>query len=117
MNTSEAEKKKLPEWNIFDRLAELEDITLELIDKTKVVEPKLKDTSTLARDAVILATQSLLFSYASATSSRGNPRLGKDLLIKILKKSGLSKTRLKKVEASLNMVCDAFEHVERETQL
>ena len=37
--------KRIPEWSIFDRLDEVEKITLEQMEKTDTIEPTLKNTT------------------------------------------------------------------------
>ena len=52
-----------PEWSLFDRLDELESITLQLMEKADTAEPTLKGTSTIAKDARILAIFALSTAF------------------------------------------------------
>ncbi len=112
MSTPEGEKK-IPEWSIFDRLDELEDITLKLMEKTDVTEPTLEETSVVARDAKILADYALTISFGLAIAGHSNPREGKDILLKLLKDAGLSKEMLVSEAKLLLQVCEAKERREK----
>ena len=98
-----------PEWSIFDRLDELEDITLKLMEQTEVKEPNLKDTSTAANDANILAKQTLIFAFIHWAATGHSQRETKDRIISILKKTGLSEKMLDSVEGRMTEVCEFVE--------
>ena len=79
---SESERKKLPEWGIFDRLSELEDITLKLMEKDDTIEPTLKNIAVIAEDARIIAKWALTLSAAWAIEKTSEHRQFKDELLK-----------------------------------
>ena len=107
MGTPEGEKR-IPEWSVFDRLDELEKITLEQMEKTDTIEPTLKEVSRLLKDAIILATYALYFNFTITSKDRDARKL-KDGYISILKNTGLSKSSLESVHESLITLCEAIE--------
>ena len=98
-----------PEWSIFDRLDELEDITLKLMEKADTTEPTLKEVSPIARDASILAKQGFIFSFINYAVKASNPRETKDMWIRILKTNGLSEKTLDSMEKLMFGVCESIE--------
>ncbi len=108
MSTPEGEKK-IPEWHLFDRLDELEEITLKLMEKADTTEPTLKGTAVVARDALILAINSLVLLFFENVYKSDNPRRERDSFIQILMGSGLSEDTLKWIEDSLTKTCKFIE--------
>ena len=108
MSTPEGEKK-MPEWSIFDRLDELEDITLKLWEKADTTEPTLKDIAIAVRDVHILATAAFGIGFWLIALGLKNPRALEDDYIHGFKKAGLSQKRLEFVEGLLTAAC---EHIE-----
>jgi len=98
-----------PEWSIFDRLDELENITLELMEKADTSEPTLKDTSTMARDAIILALFAFGAAFLESATDVQNPRAQKDRYISSLKQVGLSPKMLEVTERVLIQMCELIE--------
>ena len=101
-----------PEWSIFDRLEELEDITLKLMEKTETAEPTLKSVSTVAKDASILARYAILFAFTSSVADKSDdPRRLKDTYIEFLKRAGLSEEQLKRLRDRLVTVCEIIKEM------
>ena len=100
-----------PEWSIFDRLDELEKITLEQMEKADTIEPTLKNTATAAKDARNLALFSLAMSFMSfaLAAHLENPRKLKDSYIKGLKHLRLNQKLLEVVDSSLIEMCELLE--------
>ena len=97
MSKSESKSKKMPEWNIFDRLDELDYITVQLMDKPKAGEPTLTEIQTMLKDASILARFGVLLAF-SHHSTQANIRKARKLQVSILKhlgNQGLSQESLK----------------------
>ena len=110
MSKSDDEEKKMPEWSIFDRIDELEDLTLKLMDKTEQAEPALKDIVSLLNDAIIMGKAGIIFSFIIASKVAGHEyRKGRDIFIEELKRQGLSKGRLEEVEHNLTELCKLIE--------
>jgi len=111
MSTPEGEKK-IPQWSIFDRLDELEDITLELMTKTEATEPTLKETSALARDASIVARLGVAFGFISMLAMSRDPGMTTRVWTKMLDKT----EDLSKEEASLikSIMTDVLEFIEEQ---
>lgn len=113
MSTPDEESKKIPEWNIFDRLDELEDITLQLMEKTDKAEPVLKDIASMLNDALIMGKAGVFFSFVVSARVAGHDyRKGKDIFIETLRSQGLSKERVKDVEDTLVRFCKLIEKKE-----
>lgn len=108
MSTPEGEKK-MPQWSIFDRLDEIEDITLKLMEKTDITEPTLNKTSTMARDALILARYSFILGFYATCHNDDNPRKDRDDSIQILMEAGLGEETLKWLEDILTETCNIIE--------
>jgi hypothetical protein len=106
---SEAEGKNIPEWSIFDRLNELEDITLKLMEKDDTLEPTLKDTAVIAKDAFILATLNFVRSFIVDASTAVNRRALKDELIAYFKRRGMSEKTRNLMEETLVDTCERLE--------
>ncbi len=98
-----------PEWHIFDRLDDLEKITLELMDKADTTEPTLKSTFTIAKDSTVLTLFALATAFAAVASDVRNPRALKDGYIASLKQAGLSPKMLELVEKLLIEMCKLIE--------
>ncbi|MBA7483403.1 hypothetical protein ES707_18918 [subsurface metagenome] len=98
-----------PEWSIFDRLDELEDITLGLMEKAETTEPTLKDAYNIAKDASILGKLGFLLAFVHTAVRASNPRETKGTWTHVLKVSGLSESVLKSVEDSMVKVCESVE--------
>ncbi len=98
-----------PEWSIFDRLEELEDITLKLMENADTTEPNLKNTSVVARDAIILARAGFTLAFVSAAAGVSNPRELKDRCIHLFRGVGLSKRMLDSMEEFMLSVCESAE--------
>jgi len=101
-----------PEWHIFDRLDELENITLELMEKADTTEPSLKNTSARAHDASILALFALVTAFGAVASDVQNPRALKDGYIVNLKRAGLSQKMLELAGNVLVQMCKLIEETE-----
>ncbi len=108
MNTPEGEEK-IPEWHIFDRIEELEDITLKLMEKADTTEPTLKGTSTMAGDARILALFAFATAFMALAADAKNPRAIKDSYINNLRKVGLSRKLSELVGSLLIDLCERIE--------
>ncbi len=98
-----------PEWSIFDRLDEIEDITLKLMEKADITEPTLKDTTTIAREARILAWYGIGMGFLETAQDLPNPRALKDNIIRSLNNLGLSQRTLKTMEEMLIKMCEVIE--------
>ncbi|MFB0559179.1 MAG: hypothetical protein ACETVS_01410 [Dehalococcoidales bacterium] len=110
MSKPEREGKQTPEWNIFDRLDELEDITLKLMEKVDEAEPMLKNVASMLKDALIMGQVGIYFNFVSvARLVRRDYRKGRDIFIRNLKSQGLSKERLEEVEHTLTQFCERIE--------
>ena len=98
-----------PEWSIFDRLDELENITLKLMEQTDTAEPTLKKTSATARDARILALNAFAWAFFASAIKSPNPTALKDAAIDSLKPAQLSPEILESLEEILIKICDILE--------
>jgi len=98
-----------PEWSIFARLDELEDITLKLMEKADTTEPTLKDTSTVARDARILAELAFILGFGAYIHYASKPIELKDKLLGAFKKQGLSGEILDSLEKFMTARCEDIE--------
>ncbi len=100
-----------PEWNIFSRLEELEDITLKIMEKAETTAPTLNDIATTAKDARNLAIFGVAMSFVSFALSAHleNPRKLKDSYIKGLKHLRLNQKLLEVVDSSLIEICELLE--------
>jgi hypothetical protein len=92
MSASKRQNNKTPEWDFFKKVEDLEDITLEAMEKVDKTELEIQDTATLAKDSSILAKHlaSLMFVVMYRMSSRTRVEETRDIWIKHLKKRGLS---------------------------
>lgn len=109
MSTPE-EGKKIPEFFIFDRVDELEKISLELLEKTESVEPELKKTNATAKDGLFIAV--FAYTYAFISIVNQYPHLArklKDNMLGHLKNVGLSAEGIEMVGKVMTVVCDAIE--------
>lgn len=109
MSKSKGEGKKIPEWSIFDRIDELENITLELMDKTEKAEPTLTKFVDSVTDAIVLASYGIWMTFILACEEASAPREGKNLILKQLKEQGLSEKSLQWLDGSLDNAAEAAE--------
>ena len=109
MSKQEEEGKKIPEWNIFDRIDELENITLDLMEKTDTTKPELDIIAVRLKDAMILGTCATYFCHAITSKVIGQPRQVKDMMLNLLKEKELSEDILDILTNSLNMLCETIE--------
>ena len=98
-----------PEWNIFGRIEELEDIALKLMEKADITEPTLKDMSTVARDARISAEFGFILGFDAYIHYAPKPIELKDKLIGVFKKQGLSREILDSLEKFMAATCEDVE--------
>ena len=100
-----------PEWDFFNRIEDLEQVTLELMEKADTSEPTLKKTSTRATDARVLAFFAFVTAFGALAIATDveNPRELKDNYIANLKQSGLSSKMLELVEKLLIETCELIE--------
>ena len=105
--SDDKDKKKPPEWHLFDRLDEVEDITLELMDKIKTTET----TRNIASDAYGIAMTVFVFIAAISRitikpfTSEGAKELTNELL-STLDTHGVSSDSIASVEAMLKRMYD-----------
>lgn len=110
MNTPEGEDKKIPEWSIFDRLDELEDITLKLMEKADTTEPTLRKTSSTTRDAHLLAELAFIIAFSAYLGdSSEKPIELKDKVIGILESQGVNEELFKKMSKYMVNATKRFE--------
>ena len=111
---------KTPEWSIFDRLEELEDITLQLMGKTDAADPKITDISTkvkqiekveaIALDAARLAALGVLAAFvAIATDESTKARIIKDTLLVVAKHFDITLELRQWLATALTGLCDDIE--------
>ncbi len=98
-----------PKWSIFDRLDELEDITLGLMEKAETTEPTLKDASTVARDAITIAKLGFMLAFRLQATGASNPRAEKNRCIDLMKRVGLNEKELDRLDAWAVAVCECLE--------
>jgi len=110
MTTPEGESKQIPEWSIFDRLDELEDITLNLMEKADTTEPTLKETSTIARDARLLAEFAFILGFSAYIGdSSDNPIELKDKFTSVLKSQNLNEELFEAISSYMVNATKPFE--------
>lgn len=110
MSKKEEEGKKIPEFFIFDRLDELEDITLKLMEKADTTTPTLKETSRIARDTRLLAEFAFILSFSAYIGdSSDKPIELKDKLIGILKSQNVSEELFERISNYLVNATKRFE--------
>lgn len=111
MNTPEGKSEKIPEWGIFSRLDELENLTLELMGKTETTEPTLQRINTKLKDADILARMAfmLAFTHWSTQIEVQNIRKRRDVWLKYLKKLGLTPESLEWTNRIMTIACELRE--------
>jgi len=111
MNTPEREPDKLPEWSLFDRLDELENITLKLMEKADTTEPTLKEVTEIARDAHLLAELAFILGFSAYIGqSSDSPIELKDKFTSVLKSQSLNEELF---EAISNYMVNATKSFER----
>jgi len=104
-----------PEWDIFGRIEELEDITLELAGAFESAgKPDAESTpgeaaAALPRDTIILAQNAFILGFRALVALSSRPRKMKDRWVGFLKKQGLSKEVLNSLEEWMVAICDAIE--------
>ena len=108
MSESEGEGKKLPEWSIFDRLDELEDITLDLMGKADRVEPSLETINDSVQDTVLMAKYGIWLTFLLASKDNTKYVELKDAILKQLRDIGVGEQPLQSLSNSLNSACDAI---------
>ena len=106
MSKEKDEGKKIPEWSIFERLDELEDIALNLMDKTDKADPALHELTISSEDAEIMAKYGIWAMFIMNCKLGADPRAGKTLVIKQLKEWGLSEKSLNWVQEALSGISD-----------
>ena len=82
----------------------------KLLKRVESLKTELKPTETNVRDAIILASHGLSVSFLSvALNRRRKARALKDVLIKSLQESGLSRKRIDEISNELTEYCDLIE--------
>ena len=76
------------------------------MEKADVTEPTLEGTSTVARDAVILARLGFAIAFFNHIRNTSHPREFKDKWIQILKAARLSEEMLDSVEELMVLACE-----------
>ena len=103
MNESGGKSNKLPEWSIFERLDELETITLELMDKKDKTEPKVTRELTQSKDAFLLAQLAYVVTFTTfAQAADKNKLVGvKDSILKFATNVGMSEETRKWLDTTM----------------
>jgi len=109
MDTSEGEGKKTPEFLIFDRIDELENISLKLMEETEATKPTLENVQSLANDTLILAELALVLSFINYSKGSKKYRYYKDDFIEHLRKRGLSTEKLDLINKYFTWACRGFD--------
>ena len=112
MPSAPGKGKKIPEWQLFDRIDELEDITLKLWEEADATGPTLKKTSSVARDSLIVARNAILLNFIETVvrlSDSNRARKKKDMWLEILKRAGLSEETLNWLRKTMTRVCEVVE--------
>lgn len=109
MSKSEGEGKKLPEWSIFDRLDELENITLQLMDTTDKTMPTSSEIEVSSKDAILMAGYGIWSMFLVACKLGADSKVGKKLIIEQLVNWGVSEKPLQWMERMLNAASDFIE--------
>ena len=107
MSTSKGEGKSIPEWSIFERLDELETITLNLMDKTEFAEPTLQNIGVTLKDANVMAKYALLLAFGHLAAV-GNPEYAehlRDSFLQHLKSMGLSPASIEWSKEMMTYYC------------
>ena len=106
-------KRKVPEFFIFDRLDELENITLELMEKADVEKPSVEGALRLAKHASTIAEYGFLLAFRGAVDKAGNKKVAKamkDLLFKGIREGAVIERRVDVIESILSdMLADLWE--------
>jgi hypothetical protein len=103
-------RRETPEWNIFDRLDELENITLDLMDKTVATEPTLRNTTNVATEALSLATVALVIAFTSASVS--NPPITRRLrgiCVRLLERQSVSKKTVENLASRMATISEIMD--------
>jgi hypothetical protein len=111
MSKSEEEKKNIPEWNVFDRLDELETITLKLMEKTDTAEPTVKEKQKILEDIGIMARMALVLAFVTGVRHLETKYIRKtrDEILQMLKEEGLSTTSLEWANEMMTEICERKE--------
>ena len=106
MSTSDGISKKIPEWSLFERLDELENITLELMDKPDDTEPTLSEIQTTLNDAHNLAQIAVLLALVNTMSLKGKKSINelKGVIFDGAKTLGLSEEGSEWINGTIEMV-------------
>ena len=104
--SKEGNSKKIPEWSIFDRLDEVENITLELMDKTGKITPEMSDIALASQDAHIMARYGLWALFNIMCMEGRDPVVGRELFLQQLKDWGLSEKSLVWIKKALDDIVD-----------
>jgi len=99
MGSAEGEDEKIPEFFIFDRIDELERISLELMEDTGLTKPTLKQTQLTAKDALILAEMAFILTFAPYYE-KSKKLWG--AISAVLKTRGMSEDRLTSIKKYLD---------------
>ncbi len=100
------------EWSIFDRLDELEEITLNIMEKTDSAEPRLKDTLITTRGTWMLAFNAYALAFLAGAVDAPNPRALKDAAIDSFQHPELSPKTQEVIEEVLIKACEFIEKAE-----
>ena len=105
------EENKPPEWHLFDRLDDLESITLELMDKVGTTEPTLENVRSIAVDAYLLAI--ICFNIAfqriaeeAMPTIRSTINEASSSMIEL----GISESTVKRLLGIMTDICDRVEN-------
>lgn len=112
MSKSEG-KGSISEWQLFNRIDELEKITLELMDKTESVEPTLKDTAALARAAFHTGLFGFILGFSAASQNIKDRRKFKDEWVEYMKSQGVDKALVDHLHEWMLYICKQQEKAGR----
>ena len=104
--SKEGNSKKIHEWSIFDRLDEVENITLDLMDKTDKVIPEMGNVALTSQDALIMARYGLWAFFNLMCMQGRDPAAGRDIFLRQLKDWGLSKKSLSWLKKAFGDIVD-----------
>jgi len=93
--------KRVPEWDIFDRIEKLE--------KLSPTFKTLKELAPTTKDAYTMAQMAFLLGFYALARHSSNCRKLKDVWVAHLKKQGLSTEALEQIEKWLIRVCEVLE--------
>lgn len=101
MSSSEKEERKIPEWDIFKRIKDLEDLYLEQMQKIDETEPALRDTSIVALLAFMIGIESQL-------KKSSNPPKTAERWINLIKDTRLSEKEAESLVSFIKSVAEAY---------